>query len=159
MTSAGSRGPSSCASPFDDDVIVNVRLIDVLNDRWMVKKTILIDTDTRALTVPEEAIVRFAGVSKLFAVSGDRVTAVPLQIGTRLAARDAAGVAHQWVEVVGDVVPGSLVVTTGHSQLADGSLVRVRETQAAQESPALPLDAATREARRLEPVGSRKDAR
>jgi hypothetical protein len=33
--------------------------------------------------VPEEAIVRFAGVTKLFTVADGRATAVPVEVGVR----------------------------------------------------------------------------
>jgi RND family efflux transporter MFP subunit len=89
--------------------------------------SILVDGDAVAVTVPEEAIVRFAGVTKLFAVSDTSATAVPVETGTRLEVRDAAGKMHHWVEIVGAVEPGMRIVTTGHSQLANGSTIRIRE--------------------------------
>jgi multidrug efflux pump subunit AcrA (membrane-fusion protein) len=122
--------------------------------------SILLGTDSQAVTVPEEAIVRFAGVSKVFTVADGKVTTVPLETETRLEVRDVAGKTHRWVEVVGPLKPGVQVVTTGHAQLADGTAVRVRATEPAQEAQDPLNDAATREARRLESTGStRKDAR
>lgn len=97
--------------------------------------SILVGTDADAVTVPEEAIVRFAGVTKLFAVVDGRATAVPVELGTRLdvagaaaaPAAQPAGQARRWVEVHGGVAAGTPVVLTGQSQLADGTAVRVRE--------------------------------
>lgn len=127
--------------------------------------SILLGTDSQAVTVPEEAIVRFAGVSKVFAVSDGKVTAVPLETETRLEVRDATGQARRWVEVVGPLKPDTQIVTTGHAQLADGTAVRIRSTELAQVAHAPLNDGATREARRLDTreigsaAGSRKDAR
>lgn len=121
--------------------------------------SILLGTDSSAVTVPEEAIVRFAGVSKVFAVTGNTVNAVPLETETRLEVRDAAGHVRRWVEVVGPLKPGTQIVTTGHAQLADGTPVRVRETAGSPVIQAELNDAAMREARRLELNGSRKEAR
>jgi len=89
--------------------------------------SILLGTDAEAVTVPEEAIVRFAGVTKLFAVADGRATAVPVELGVRFDVPQGAGPARRWVEVVGGVAAGTPVVLTGHSQLADGTAVRVRE--------------------------------
>lgn len=121
--------------------------------------SILIGSDAQALTVPEEAIVRFAGVTKLFAVSGDKAVAVPVETGTRLEVRDVAGTAHRWVEVIGAVRPGAAVVTTGHSQLAEGSQVRVRETAATTAAAPATHDVDLRQAGALEAAAPRKEAR
>lgn len=121
--------------------------------------SILIGSDAQAVTVPEESIVRFAGVTKLFAVSGEKVVAVPVETGTRIEVSDADGTLQRWVEVLGGVVPGTPVVTTGHAQLADGTSIRVRgATDDRAASPTLAEDE-PQQARRLEPTASRKDAR
>ncbi|MBA4019224.1 MAG: hypothetical protein C0483_18820 [Pirellula sp.] len=121
--------------------------------------SILIGSDAQAVTVPEEAIIRFAGVTKLFALSGDKVVAVPVETGTRMEVRDAAGAAHRWVEVIGGLRPGAAIVTTGHSQLAEGSQVRVRETATPAVAAPLPHDADVRQAGALEAAAPRKEAR
>ncbi|MGC3966434.1 MAG: efflux RND transporter periplasmic adaptor subunit [Pirellulales bacterium] len=107
--------------------------------------SILIGADNRAVTVPEEAIIRFAGVTKLFTVSGDAATAIPVELGSRLEVPTAGGATKRWVEVIGQLPPAARVVTSGHAQLADGTKVRVREelAAAANASPAAPQMLAT----------------
>jgi multidrug efflux pump subunit AcrA (membrane-fusion protein) len=89
--------------------------------------SILLGADAGAVTVPEEAIVRYAGVTKLFTVVDDKAVVVPVELGSRLDIAGPAGVVHRWVEVSGSLAVGVPVVTTGHSQLSDGASVRVRE--------------------------------
>jgi multidrug efflux pump subunit AcrA (membrane-fusion protein) len=89
--------------------------------------SILLGADAGAVTVPEEAIVRYAGVTKLFTVVDDKAVVVPVELGSRLDISGPAGAVHRWVEVSGALAVGVPVVTTGHSQLSDGASVRVRE--------------------------------
>lgn len=79
----------------------------------------------RALTVPEQAIVRFAGVVKLFTVENDRARAHPVQTGEVLEVKQGDRYAR-WIEIKGNLRPGVKVVTSGQSQLAEGTPVRVR---------------------------------
>ncbi|MGD9647461.1 MAG: efflux RND transporter periplasmic adaptor subunit [Pirellulales bacterium] len=81
------------------------------------KLSIVIRKEPR-LMVPTESIVRFAGVTKLFVVADGKVQAVPVEAGF-----EADGL----VEIEGAVPVGAHVVTSGQSQLADGSEVVVRE--------------------------------
>jgi RND family efflux transporter MFP subunit len=92
------------------------------------RAAILTRQDARALTVPEEALVRFAGVTKLFAVRNGRARAIPVsgvEPGAAVEVREA-GRSRRWVEVAAPIPPGTPVVVTGHSTLADGTAVRVR---------------------------------
>lgn len=81
--------------------------------------------ETAVPTVPEEAVVSFAGVTKVFVVEGGKARAVPVKRGEQMQLK-AAGSSEHWVEVSGDLRPGSQVVTSGHSQLAEAMPVRVR---------------------------------
>jgi len=81
--------------------------------------------ETAVQTVPEEAIVSFAGVTKVFVVEDGKARAVMVKPGERMGIKGAERVA-QWVEVAGELRTGSKVVTSGHSQLAEGMPVRVR---------------------------------
>jgi multidrug efflux pump subunit AcrA (membrane-fusion protein) len=92
-----------------------------------VKARILTRADDKALTVPEEAIVRFAGVVKIFLRQGDKVKSVNVTLGETLQVGP-----HRWVEVLGEFSESAEVVVTGQTQLADGSLIRVREVEVGQ---------------------------
>jgi multidrug efflux pump subunit AcrA (membrane-fusion protein) len=78
---------------------------------------ILTRTDSDILTVPPEAIVSFAGVTKVFVAEGDTARAVEVEVGTR---------EKEWVEVRGPLRPDAKVITSGQSQLVEGSAIRVR---------------------------------
>ena len=67
-------------------------------------------------TVPPEALVQFAGVNKVFVVNGDKAKVVEVTIGTR---------DKDWIEV-GGLPAGAKVITSGQSQLVEGSPIRVR---------------------------------
>jgi len=68
------------------------------------------------VTVPPEALVQFAGVNKVFVVDGDKAKSVEVTVGTR---------DKEWVEV-GGLPAGAKVITSGQSQLVDGTVIRVR---------------------------------
>lgn len=70
----------------------------------------------QVVTVPTEALVQFAGVNKVFVVEGDRAKVIEVTVGTR---------DKDWVEV-GGLPAGAKVVTSGQSQLVDGSPIRVK---------------------------------
>ena len=94
------------------------------------KAEIVTDRNARATFVPLEAIVRFAGVTKLFTVGADnKVTAVAVETG-----REGQG----WVELTTGLPADSKVVTTGQSRLTDGTSVAIRTPPAdpAANSPA-----------------------
>jgi multidrug efflux pump subunit AcrA (membrane-fusion protein) len=73
--------------------------------------------DDHALTVPTEAIVTMAGVSKVFLIRDSKAVEVPIHIDTQ---------GDGWVEVHGRLADGETIVTSGHSQLTNGAAVSVR---------------------------------
>lgn len=91
-----------------------------------VKAAVLTREDAQVPTVPEESLVKFAGVIKVFVVQDGKAHAVLVEPGVRL---EVPGEKHteNWFEVRGNLPRGADVVTTGHSQLAEGTPVRVRE--------------------------------
>jgi RND family efflux transporter MFP subunit len=68
------------------------------------------------VTVPPEALVQFAGVNKVFVAEGDKARVVEVTVGTR---------EKEWIEV-GGLPAGAKVITSGQSQLVDGSPIRLR---------------------------------
>jgi len=94
------------------------------------KASILTKTGDKAKVVPLESVVKYAGVTKLFVVEGDKVRSINVETGL-----EGPG----WVEVIGNLPAAGQVVTTGQTQLADGTLVVVRQpeiTNAAMDTPA-----------------------
>jgi multidrug efflux pump subunit AcrA (membrane-fusion protein)/AcrR family transcriptional regulator len=81
------------------------------------KATLRSRTDANVVTVPPEAVVSFAGVTKVFLLDGDTAKAVEIKTGTR---------DKGWVELIGPVPPDSKVIVSGLSQVVDGSVVKVR---------------------------------
>ena len=96
------------------------------------KLSIVVRREPR-LMVPAEAIVRFAGVTKLFVLRDGQAHAVPVETGFE---------SDGQVEIDGDVPSGSQVVTTGQSQLADGTAVVVRQRSSAVSESAAEADGA-----------------
>jgi RND family efflux transporter MFP subunit len=95
------------------------------------KASIITDSASEASVVPTESIVQFAGVTKVFVIEDGKARAIN-DIVTR---EEGQG----WVEVVSKSLPAqAVVVTTGQSQLADGTpvVVRVPETATDHSMPA-----------------------
>jgi multidrug efflux pump subunit AcrA (membrane-fusion protein) len=88
--------------------------------------SIITSQQAKALTVPEEALVRLAGVTKVFVVRDGKAEAVEVQTGVRLSL-PAGKTIENWVEVVGALSAGDVVVTTGQTRLVAGSPVRIRD--------------------------------
>lgn len=89
------------------------------------KASILSREADQARTVPEEAIVRFAGVVKVFVVEKERARAVEVRIGEAMEVAGPSG-RQRWIEVEGDLPVGAAVVTSGQTGLANDTPVRVR---------------------------------
>jgi hypothetical protein len=76
--------------------------------------------------VPVEAVVSFAGVNKVFVLVGGKVNAVEVRTGVEGSEVLPGGRVKRWVEVAGELPTGGAVVTSGQSQLVDGTTVKVR---------------------------------
>jgi RND family efflux transporter MFP subunit len=92
----------------------------LLRPGGLARASIVTEAQAQAAVVPVEAIVRFAGVTKLFIVERGRARAInDIQTG-----KEGRG----WVEVLSrQLPPAADVVTTGLSQLADGTPVVIRQ--------------------------------
>lgn len=82
------------------------------------KAEVVVGIADKAITVPLEAVTRFAGVSKVFTVRDETAQEVEIAIGTQ---------GPGWVEALGGLQVGDVVVTSGQSKLANGTRVSVRE--------------------------------
>lgn len=82
------------------------------------KADVVVDTADKAITVPLEAVTRFAGVSKVFTVRDGTAQEVEISVGAQ---------GPGWVEALGGLKAGDVVVTSGQSKLANGTRVTVRE--------------------------------
>jgi RND family efflux transporter MFP subunit len=82
------------------------------------KTGILTSLDGGAATVPLEALVQFAGVTKIFLVEAGRAKEVQVTLGTQ---------ETDWIEIAApQLSSGAQVITSGQSAVADGSSVAVR---------------------------------
>jgi membrane fusion protein (multidrug efflux system) len=92
------------------------------------KASIVTDSRSEATVVPVESIVKYAGVTKVFLVEGEKVRSINVETGL-----EGTG----WVEVIGKLPGQGQVVTTGQTQLAEGTSVEVRKPEPAKpDSPA-----------------------
>ncbi len=84
-------------------------------------------TDDRALMVPQEALITFAGVTKIFVIQDGAAHERQVQTGTR----GSGGL----VEIVEGVQPDEVVATSGLTKLGNGVPVTVREAGTANPDP------------------------
>ena len=77
------------------------------------------------LTVPEESVVSFAGVNKVFRVEADKVKQVEVKLGQRLTVSNGNQI-ENWVEVSGLLKVGDLIVVSGQNSLAENSSIKIR---------------------------------
>src|SRR5262249_13059511 len=81
-----------------------------------VKARILTRQAEQVLTVPEEAVVRFAGVVKVFVIRDNKAQPVLVQTG-EVVQDTSTGRKQRWVEVTGNLKADDAVVISGQSQL------------------------------------------
>lgn len=81
--------------------------------------SVVTSADDQVLLVPEQAVVRFAGVTRLFVVRDG----VAHQVAVRLGSRGGGG----YVEILEGLQPGDFVATSGLAELRNGSPVSIRE--------------------------------
>lgn len=94
----------------------------LLRPGGLARASIVIEAQSKAAVVPLEAIVHFAGVTKIFLVDQGKAKAIG-DIKTGVEGRG-------WIEVVSKQLPADgQVVTSGQSHLADGSPVVVRKPE------------------------------
>jgi multidrug efflux pump subunit AcrA (membrane-fusion protein) len=112
------------------------------------KASIITDAEAKAAVVPVESIVRFAGVTKLFVVENGKARSInDIKTGNE---------GRGWVEVMSKQLPETAdVVTTGQTQLADGTPVVLRQPEPAEPAKSAARHEAAETARALEPGTTR----
>lgn len=88
-----------------------------LKPNFFAKAAISTRVDPDALTVPQQALVTFAGVTKVFVVEKDVAQERVVQAGVRVGTNE--------VEITGGLKPGELVAISGLTRLSDGAAVKV----------------------------------
>lgn len=83
------------------------------------KAEVVVGTAEAAVTVPVEAVTRFAGVSKVFRITDNKAQEVELSMGTQ---------GPGWVEAISGLSAGDVIVTSGQTRLANGTEVTIRDS-------------------------------
>lgn len=96
-----------------------------LKPGFFAKVSVEVDKASDVLTVPEESVVSFAGVNKVFRVEGDKVKQVEVKLGQRLTVSNGNQI-ENWVEVSGLLKVGDSVVISGQNSLAENSSIKIR---------------------------------
>jgi membrane fusion protein (multidrug efflux system) len=89
------------------------------------KAEIVVNDAAAAITIPLEALVRFAGVNKVFRADQGVARETLVELGGR---------GTGWIEVTRGLAAGDEVATSGIGQLADGR--RLAQTPRAEPAPA-----------------------
>jgi cobalt-zinc-cadmium efflux system membrane fusion protein len=89
----------------------------ILKPGFFAKASIVIGTERNVPFVPEEAVVSFAGIVKVYVIAEGKAEERRITAGQR---RDG------WVEIREGVKAGEMVATSGLSQLATGTAVTVQ---------------------------------
>ncbi len=98
----------------------------VLKPGFFAKASILTGTERNVSFVPEEAVVSFAGIVKVYVVAADKAEERRVVTGQRT---------EGWVEVLEGVKPGETVATSSLSQLATGTAVAIQAGARGTPSP------------------------
>ncbi len=95
----------------------------VLKSGSFAKAAIVTRRDANTQTVPLDAVVRFAGITKIFLKEGDKARERQVTPGAMTA---------EWIEIASPKLPnGAQVVTSGQSLLSDGLPIFVRHPSGA----------------------------
>lgn len=96
--------------------------------------------------VPIESVVRYAGVTKVFVVDGDHAREIAVKIGDQ---------GKGWMQVEGDIPADAQIITSGQTQLADGTKITIRQVDEARPAdPAPPQPAAAPAAEHAAPAAA-----
>jgi membrane fusion protein (multidrug efflux system) len=121
---------SPASNPENRSVAVEALVANrdrALKPGFFANAAIVTRTDDRALMIPQEALITFAGVTKLFVVKDGAAYERQVRVGRR----GSAGM----VEISEGLGPDEVVVTSGLTKLENGIAVSVKETAGATRDP------------------------
>jgi RND family efflux transporter MFP subunit len=98
----------------------------LLKPNFFANAAIFTHVDPNAVTVPQQALVTFAGVTKVFVIDNGVAHERVVQPGVRVGTNE--------VEIVQGIKPGELVAISGLTRLNDGTAVAVNSAPATQET-------------------------
>jgi len=101
----------------------------MLKPGFFAKASILTGTERNVSFVPEDAVVSFAGIVKVYVIASDKAEERRVVTGQRT---------EGWVEILEGVKPGETVATSGLSQLATGTAVSIQTGARGAPSPDKP---------------------
>jgi len=122
---------SPASSPESRAVAIEAIVVNrdrKLKPGFFANAAVITRTDDQALMVPQEALITFAGVTKLFVISEGKAHERQVQVGSR----SNGGL----VEIVRGIEATEVVATSGLAKLEDGSTVSVRVPVSASRKPA-----------------------
>jgi membrane fusion protein (multidrug efflux system) len=93
---------------------------------------LILEPSTPTPVVPVDAVVTFAGVTKVFVAENNVARSRNVQTG-----RIRDGVQ----EITEGLKPGETVISSGQNRLSDGAPIRVQNAQASARSPLSPITA------------------
>lgn len=99
-----------------------------LRPGFFAKAQIEIGEKRDALLVPEESIVQFAGITKVFLVKDHSANQVEVQINQRMPP-SMKSLPGNWVEVTGNLHADDTIIISGHNNLSDMAPVQIRPSQ------------------------------
>jgi len=101
----------------------------ILKPGFFSKASILTGTERNVSFVPEDAVVSFAGIVKVYVIASDKAEERRVVTGQRT---------EGWVEILEGVKPGETVATSSLSQLATGTVVAIQAGSRSAPGPAKP---------------------
>lgn len=96
-------------------------------------KGAVLTRDEPAPMVPEESLVTFAGVTKVYVLRNNKAVAVPVTTDMVIEVKDGNRI-RNWVEIKGDLKPGEPVVTSGQTKVVDGGAMKIRGSKSIKAS-------------------------
>jgi membrane fusion protein (multidrug efflux system) len=88
-----------------------------LKPGFFAKASVIVGMDRNVPFVPEEAVVAFAGIVKVYVIADDKAEERRVRVGQRR---------EGWAEILEGVKAGETVATSGLGQLATGTAVTIR---------------------------------